>query len=713
MLLSLFGLKAQEFSDAIKFSGGGNEYVIGTAYDSKGNIYVTGLFEGSMSFGSTTLMSDGSLDVFLVKMNAKKQVQWVRQIGSSDLDIVSDILIDKYDNVVVTGSFESDIVIYDPNGTDLSSSHTQKAVFVVQYASNGDVEDAIALRYTADASPKSLATSKSGDVYLAGQIEFSSTNYDVFISILPLNGGTYYYDYFGGAYMDIVTDLEVDQNNELYITGYYSGTLDLVDFSTINLTATGLIDGFIMVLDNFLAFQTILEVPSDNSSSQIRLNDLSFVGNDMYLVGSFAGSASFGSTTISNTTGTLGAFYSKINHKTSTNEYLIDYVEDLSTSTGILLNKVKNNSKGDAFIAGIYSGTLNYATSKSTKSKGEADLYIAKLTSTGAIDYLLATGSTLDDNVTAISISKSDEVNLSGYVNGTTVFGKSTLTNTGNVDGFIVNITEIVPEITFDNAPSQVCQGATFNVTVSGTDLEAGNEFVVLLSDASGSFSTTTQIGKLSSTTGGVISVTVPKSITASDNYKLRVTSSKPSLSTDYLSDIYISELPKTPKILGPIKVNEFADAKYSTVLNISSIYNWSVNNGNQLDGGTTNSVTVQWGSNGEGRISVVETDPLGCKSDTGELIVQVGKITGFDEVAEKELEIYPTLATNEITLKTTFDMQNAVYQIVSTDGKVFENKAVSNASVQVINISDLPKGAYFIKLISKDATSIARFQKI
>ena len=55
--------------------------------DDSGNVYVTGQFEFTTMFGSTSLYADGSHDIFLAKYTAQGMLMWVTKAGGTDGDI--------------------------------------------------------------------------------------------------------------------------------------------------------------------------------------------------------------------------------------------------------------------------------------------------------------------------------------------------------------------------------------------------------------------------------------------------------------------------------------------------------------------------------------------------------------------------------------------------------------------------------------------------
>ena len=75
--------------------------------DSNGDIYVTGAFEQTATFGSTTLTSAGQDDIFVAKMNSTGHWLWAVQAGGQNDDRGMDIAIDSAGNVFLTGKFRA------------------------------------------------------------------------------------------------------------------------------------------------------------------------------------------------------------------------------------------------------------------------------------------------------------------------------------------------------------------------------------------------------------------------------------------------------------------------------------------------------------------------------------------------------------------------------------------------------------------------------
>ena len=75
------------------------DYAVGIATDSSGNVYVTGYTEGALD-GSNA----GAQDIFVVKYDSAGVKQWTKQLGTSSSDDARGIATDSSGNVYVTGS---------------------------------------------------------------------------------------------------------------------------------------------------------------------------------------------------------------------------------------------------------------------------------------------------------------------------------------------------------------------------------------------------------------------------------------------------------------------------------------------------------------------------------------------------------------------------------------------------------------------------------
>jgi hypothetical protein len=85
----------------------GTSVATASAVDARGNVFITGIFDGTVSFGSILLTSAGSDDVFVAKWDASAQAfTWATSAGGTDLDEGRGIAVSGT-SVYVTGAFAS------------------------------------------------------------------------------------------------------------------------------------------------------------------------------------------------------------------------------------------------------------------------------------------------------------------------------------------------------------------------------------------------------------------------------------------------------------------------------------------------------------------------------------------------------------------------------------------------------------------------------
>jgi len=87
-------------------------------------------------------------------------------------------------------------------------------------------------------------------------------------------------------------------------------------------------------------------------------------------------------------------------------------------------------------------------------------------------------------------------------------------------------------------------------------------------------------------------------------------------LSQSEITAIYNSCVVTPVVVIGNNVPGAFTTSNYSCTNNAGSTYNWAVNNGVVVGGQGTNSVSVLWGAEGLGSVSVVETTSGGCVGD-------------------------------------------------------------------------------------------------
>jgi len=88
-------------------SGGGSnqDHLYAMGVDGSGNVVVAGDFQGNMTLGTTKLTSKGSSDVWVAKLDPTGKWLWAVSGGGTNGDSVGGMAVDKAGNIYLTGYF--------------------------------------------------------------------------------------------------------------------------------------------------------------------------------------------------------------------------------------------------------------------------------------------------------------------------------------------------------------------------------------------------------------------------------------------------------------------------------------------------------------------------------------------------------------------------------------------------------------------------------
>jgi hypothetical protein len=129
----IFILKYDALGNALWVEGAGsfgNDVGNSTTSDAAGNVYVTGYYSYSITFGPITLNSAGGNDIFIVKYDASGNVVWARSEGDLLNDECESINIDVLGNLYLTGSYYSQSLTL--GGTVLTNTSNYADMFVAK-----------------------------------------------------------------------------------------------------------------------------------------------------------------------------------------------------------------------------------------------------------------------------------------------------------------------------------------------------------------------------------------------------------------------------------------------------------------------------------------------------------------------------------------------------------------------------------------------------
>jgi len=174
-----------------KSAGGtGDDQGNGISTDFNGNVYITGSFESSITFGSTILTSIGYDDIFLVKYNSSGNFLWAKSAGGVSYDYGRKAVTDISGNIYLAGAFSNSAIIF---GSTTLTNAGGYDIFITKYDSQGNVLWAKGAGGNGGDNCWGVAIDDCKNIYVAGPSSGTSITFDNITVTGGLGGGSMAY----------------------------------------------------------------------------------------------------------------------------------------------------------------------------------------------------------------------------------------------------------------------------------------------------------------------------------------------------------------------------------------------------------------------------------------------------------------------------------------------------------------------------------------
>lgn len=401
----------------------------GIAVDANGNFYVVGNFNGEVEIDGDSHISAGDEDFLLAKFNADGEAQWSLSAGSSGSDAVMDIAVDGDGDVYITGAFRQSITL----GSETLTSAGGDDFFVAKISSNGSVSWAISGGGSADDAALGLAVNGNGEVYLTGYVEGVDATFDThlmaavggkdaFYAKVGANGSVEWANTIGTLDDELGNGIAVGANGKVYLTGSMNSDLTI---GSINLnSSTGM-----RFVAEFSASGTVnwAEVlPALFEDGQVGLT--ADASGNVYVAGSFSGSADFGNDVSLAANGGNDAFAVKLNSNGDA-----QWAVKAGGSSDDMGVGVAIRSNGDVLLAGSFRGNAKFG-SATHASAGADDNFVLVIGANGNVRGYITSGGAGSDIPCGISAGSDGSVYVAGTFEGTGTYKTATTTLTSNGD---------------------------------------------------------------------------------------------------------------------------------------------------------------------------------------------------------------------------------------------------------------------------------------
>ncbi|MFM9001624.1 MAG: SBBP repeat-containing protein, partial [Opitutia bacterium] len=214
-----------------RLSGGPKtDRAYGVAVDAKGNVYVTGHFQGETArFEGVEVKGRGDYDAYLASYGPDGALRWVRTAGGKGYDYGHGVAVDAAGDVIVAGALVGQAEIGGQN-VDTGKSG---GLFCAKYSSDGELKWVRASEGLSGASAHGVAVDAQGRIVIAGLVrgvgEFSGKKISAqpgtfaFVAQLSPAGGINWTAVHPGSPSNLFHEVTCDAQGRVWAVGMYKG----------------------------------------------------------------------------------------------------------------------------------------------------------------------------------------------------------------------------------------------------------------------------------------------------------------------------------------------------------------------------------------------------------------------------------------------------------------------------------------------------------
>ena len=474
--------------------------------DAYGNVYVTGFYSGTVDFNPDPIATDNHVatgsDVFLTRFNADGSYAWTKSMGGTGTDSSNSVSVDSYGNIFITGSYSATVDFNpDPIVADNHTSISLDDIFLTKFNADGSYAWTKSMGGTGTDSSNSVSIDTYGNVYVTGiywgTVDFnpdpvatdnktSAGNNDVFLTRFNADGSYAWTKSMGGMDQAFSNSISIDTYGNVYVTGFYSGTVDFNPdpVATDNHTATGILT-YDIFLTRFNADGSYAWTKSmgGSSSSYSRSVSTDAYGN-VYITGYYTSTVDFNPDPIATDNhkvkGLNDIFLTRFNADGS-----YAWTKTISGTGSSFSRSVSIDTFGNVYITGSYSGTVDFNPAPNAADTrtpaGSDDIFLTRFNADGSYAWTKSMGGTSKDRSNSTLIDTYGNVYVTGYFQGTADFNPDPiavddLTPAGLQDIFLAKLDVTAPVTSDITAPVISLLGLnphTLNVGQTYTDAGA------------------------------------------------------------------------------------------------------------------------------------------------------------------------------------------------------------------------------------------------
>lgn len=282
-----------------------------------------------------------------------------------------------------------------------------------------------------------IATDNSGNVFVAGKYEYNANfngtyvscagNHDIFVAKYTPSGGLLWVKTAGGIAGDYAHAVCTDAAGNVYITGEIEQT---VRFGSVTVKGHGAHNDVFIAKYNPAGILLWVKSFGGYSNDQ-GLGISADASGNVYITGQFQGVNYINSTTLVSSGG-MDIFIAKY---TTNGDF--QWVRKAGGGGADEGWGIKADNSGNTYVTGYFSGTAKFGSTSITSSGGD-DIFIAKYSTDGILQWVKKAGGGANDQGKAITIDNSGKVFITGGCRLYSVFGSLSVKISGGNAGVFV-----------------------------------------------------------------------------------------------------------------------------------------------------------------------------------------------------------------------------------------------------------------------------------
>ena len=429
LLFPFMMLNAQTtWQSAIHFGGVNADYAGPVCLDKTGNVFIAGrYFFPQAIFGSDTLPSRGTYELFITKLDPKGNYLWTKSAGGYNPQGGSEDLWDMYCDLGSNSLVLAGTMVGSDKNIGGCSFGGEDVVFLSKVDTEGFCIWAVKQADLGNPYMISICPDNTGHIYMTGNTMYES----YFNGTEPVQPGGFLAKFNASSGSLMWAKKILDRNGYLSDVSFYNDGLVIGGGSAVdilNLDSSKVIcrnrDTFISRFDtngNLIWVKT-MGGPNRDDGGDIQLD----VFGNIYTCGIFQGMANFGDIILDNS-GKEDVYLAKYS-----NSGLVQWAIQLQLTGNIYTVYISTNKQGETFLNGTFSGTAKFGEQTITAYSAN-DLFVARYNSKGECVNVIHSGNSFNNGCTT---NNRGEIFITGNFSGTTNFGSVKLVSYGSDDAF-------------------------------------------------------------------------------------------------------------------------------------------------------------------------------------------------------------------------------------------------------------------------------------